>query len=210
MKTTWMAMAAAGLMIGAAPPLELAAQRGPGRAGQEQRERAQEQRQRAQQQREREQQRNERRDDRQQRDARAWDLPQQQGRGNGPAFCRSGEGHPVFGRQWCREKGFGPGSVFGTGDRRDRDIWGDIILGQPRDRRYDQTIERSVLGDILGAVVLGRFESFGRQHGSGAINGRWIPDARGSVLQLQLGNTPIARLVDTNRDGRVDSVLLRR
>lgn len=28
----------------------------------------------------------------------------------GPAFCRSGQGHPVHGRQWCYDKGFGIGS----------------------------------------------------------------------------------------------------
>jgi hypothetical protein len=28
------------------------------------------------------------------------------GRGGGPAFCRSGAGHPVFGREWCRERGW--------------------------------------------------------------------------------------------------------
>src|SRR5688500_8111477 len=26
-----------------------------------------------------------------------------------PSFCRSGEGHPVWGRQWCLDKGFGLG-----------------------------------------------------------------------------------------------------
>lgn len=31
-------------------------------------------------------------------------------RGRGPAFCRSGAGHPVFGRRWCLEKGFGLGN----------------------------------------------------------------------------------------------------
>lgn len=31
-----------------------------------------------------------------------------------PAFCRTGEGHPVFGRRWCFEKGFGLGSVRGV------------------------------------------------------------------------------------------------
>ncbi|MGH7551178.1 MAG: hypothetical protein ACREK3_10605 [Gemmatimonadota bacterium] len=34
-------------------------------------------------------------------------------RGRGPAFCRSGAGHPVWGRSWCLEKG------FGLGDRND-------------------------------------------------------------------------------------------
>ena len=28
------------------------------------------------------------------------------GKGGGPAFCRSGEGHPVFGWEWCRERGW--------------------------------------------------------------------------------------------------------
>src|SRR5262245_10816474 len=27
--------------------------------------------------------------------------------GGGPAFCRSGAGHPVFGWEWCRERGWG-------------------------------------------------------------------------------------------------------
>jgi hypothetical protein len=43
---------------------------------------------------------------------------QDRGRGNAPAFCRSGEGHPVHGRQWCRDKGFGLGSNLPIYDRR--------------------------------------------------------------------------------------------
>ena len=121
---------------------------------------------------------------------------------NGPAFCRNGQGHPVRGRQWCRDKG------FGLGRDNARDIWGDIIF---RDRRYDnRQLSRSTLGDILGSVVLGRFDSYGRSYyGSGSLNGRWL-DSRASVLQLYMGSTPIARLLDTNRDGRVDSVSLTR
>lgn len=119
---------------------------------------------------------------------------------NGPAFCRNGQGHPVRGRQWCRDKG------FGLGRDNSRDIWGDIIY---RDRRYDnRQLSRSTLGDILGSVVLGRFDSYGRSYyGSGSLNGRWL-DSGASVLQLYMGSTPIARLFDTNRDGRVDSVSL--
>lgn len=61
-----------------------------------------------------------------------------QKKGKGPAFCRSGEGHPVHGRQWCRDKGFGLGNSGG-------------IFGQRRDRRYPADREnRSVLEDILG------------------------------------------------------------
>lgn len=120
----------------------------------------------------------------------------------GPAFCRSGEGHPVFGRQWCRDKG------FGMGRQSSRDIWGDIIY---RDRRYDnRQMSRSTLENILGSVVLGRFDSYGRsQVGNRALNGRWL-DTGASVLQLYMGSVPIARLIDTNRDGRVDNVSLLR
>lgn len=120
----------------------------------------------------------------------------------GPAFCRSGEGHPVWGRQWCRDKG------FGLGRDRAHDIWGDIIF---RDRRYsDRRMDHSVLGRILGPVMLGRFDSYGRTYyGTGALSGRWL-DSGASVLQLYMGSTPIARLIDTNRDGRVDNVSLLR
>lgn len=27
--------------------------------------------------------------------------------GNGPAFCRNGQGHPAHGWEWCRERGWG-------------------------------------------------------------------------------------------------------
>lgn len=58
-------------------------------------------------------------------------------RGRGPAFCRSGAGHPVWGRSWCLEKG------FGLGDRDDvffddgRVIfWDDDTPVVVRDRRF--------------------------------------------------------------------------
>lgn len=59
-------------------------------------------------------------------------------KGGGPAFCRSGAGHPVFGWEWCRERGWD-----GT-DGRDRspravrraDIrQGDSYPDRYRDRR---------------------------------------------------------------------------
>jgi hypothetical protein len=28
-------------------------------------------------------------------------------KGNGPAFCRNGQGHPVHGWEWCEDKGWG-------------------------------------------------------------------------------------------------------
>lgn len=61
-----------------------------------------------------------------------------QKRGNGPPFCRSGEGHPKHGMKWCYDKGWGGGNrgIFDT--RRE-------------DRRYPtRTNERTILDDILG------------------------------------------------------------
>jgi hypothetical protein len=134
---------------------------------------------------------------------RGWDT---EGRsGKGPAFCRSGgAGHPVFGQRWCRDKGFGHGY-----DRWERDGWDDIVLRRPR--QPDRQMGRSVLSDMLGSVVLGRFESYGRQYyGAGPVTGHWIEDRDAAVLQLSIGGVPFARIVDTSRNGRVDGVLLRR
>lgn len=73
-------------------------------------------------------------------------------RGGGPKFCRTGAGHPVFGRRWCLEKG------FGLGDRDDvffddgRVIFWDD--GRPvivRDRRFrsDRSPWEAVIDRIL-------------------------------------------------------------
>jgi len=63
--------------------------------------------------------RRDRRDD-DRRDSDRWDDRWEDGRderdGQGPAFCRSGEGHPVHGRRWCEEKGFGLGRDGGRYD----------------------------------------------------------------------------------------------
>jgi len=126
---------------------------------------------------------------------------------NAPSFCRSGAGHPQHGRQWCRDKGFQLGQ-----DQWGRESWGDIFVGGSRDRRmdrYNQNFGRYDLAQLLGSVVLNRFESFGRQYSGGTTSGRWLLDGGASVLQLYMGDVPIARLVDQNRDGRVDNVYLR-
>ena len=73
----------------------------------------------------------------------------------GPSFCRSGAGHPVFGIQWCLQKGYGigrPGTVF---------LWGDDVFLRDRtrvivlrDRRYDadQAFWSAVVGQVLALV----------------------------------------------------------
>jgi hypothetical protein len=134
-----------------------------------------------------------RRDDR--RDDR-WYDPRGDVRGGSPAFCRSGQGHPVFGRQWCQQKGFGLGG----------NTWGNIVFRDRDPRRY-QSFGRSGLIDILGLATLTRFEEFG---GRGSTTGRWLNDARGRTLLLSIGSSAIARLIDYNGDGRVDNVQLLR
>ena len=56
----------------------------------------------------------------------------------GPAFCRSGAGHPVFGWEWCRERGWDrtdgrimPNRRYQRVDERQRDPFPDRY----RDRR---------------------------------------------------------------------------
>lgn len=61
------------------------------------------------------------------------------GNGGGPAFCRSGEGHPVHGWQWCRDKGWDRAnrSIWDVGSRRDRRDE-RIVIVDPRDRDRDR------------------------------------------------------------------------
>jgi hypothetical protein len=132
----------------------------------------------------------------------------------GPPFCRNGQGHPVHGRQWCRDKGYGNGGVLsrtsaGWEDRR----WEDIILRAPRDTdRRKRTVDQGGLLDVLGDEVFGRLDSERRRLGAQApLEGRWL-DLRngGRALQLRSGTVPVAELTDLNGDGRVEITLVRR
>lgn len=74
-------------------------------------------------------------------------------RGQGPAFCRSGAGHPVHGREWCLQKGFGLGDfddVFFLDDDRVAYWDGDEVV-VVRDRRLDR--DRSVWERVLDTVL---------------------------------------------------------
>ena len=69
--------------------------------------------------------------------------------GNGPPFCRNGDGHPVHGRQWCVDKGWGLGN-----DR-------DILNRRRHERRNpNRNDDRTILDDVLGrrysVDILGR------------------------------------------------------
>ena len=52
----------------------------------------------------------------------------------GPAFCRSGAGHPVFGWEWCRDRGWGDASAARTNQTVRRNP-GDAYPDRDRNRR---------------------------------------------------------------------------
>jgi hypothetical protein len=139
-------------------------------------------------------------------------IPQARGQsrgaaqGQGPPFCRSGEGHPVHGRRWCAEHGWPLGS---EGLWR-RGTWEDVIFRSPRDRRQGN-VDRGGLVETLGQVVFGRVDDHRRRLGaSEPLVGRWHVDraSGATVLQLRSGNRPVAELTDLDGDGRVDLVLI--
>lgn len=127
-------------------------------------------------------------------------------RAGAPAFCRSGEGHPVWGRDWCIDKGFG----LGDG----QEAWGvdsdieDIVLRRPSPER--DVLDRGGLIDVLGDVVFGRLALQSLVLGAEEpLEGAWLRGDDGpAVLRVQAGDLPVAELVDDGRDGSVDRILL--
>jgi hypothetical protein len=124
-----------------------------------------------------------------------------------PAFCRSGAGHPVFGREWCLEKGFGLG---GAGDLR----WArapieDVVFVRPvTTNRLLTDGLLSVLGSTafdrlaLHAITLGLLEP---------LTGSWLDDPGGPrVLLVTAGAVPVAEIVDRDRDDRAEVLLVTR
>jgi hypothetical protein len=133
-------------------------------------------------------------------------------RAQGPAFCRSGAGHPVFGREWCRQKGFGLG---GRDIYWERVRWSGVVFRVPRDRRNGWYGTRDLggreLAFLLGDGVLRRFTSHSRELGyRGSLTGGWYGGRDGLRLRLFAGGFPLADLVDRNGDGRVDVIELAR
>lgn len=120
---------------------------------------------------------------------------------NAPAFCRNGEGHPVWGRDWCLQKGFGLGSRQGT-------LWSRSRIDDVIFRRPVQPIrlDRGGLLDVLGDLVLGRLAlhsvAMGYQE---PLAGVWVTDPTAPrLLRVYSGDQPVAEFVDYDRDDRVE------
>lgn len=122
-----------------------------------------------------------------------------------PSFCRSGAGHPVWGRQWCLDKGFGLGMDDDIRWGRATDV-GDIIL-RPR---TETDLRREILAQVLGDIVFDRLAAHAITLGlTEPLTGRWIGETAGPrVLLLTSGDEPVAEVVDLNRDGRADMLLV--
>ncbi len=124
-----------------------------------------------------------------------------------PAFCRSGEGHPVWGREWCLDKGFGLGAHRDGrwGHARELD---DVVFLQPVNTTglIAHDALRALLSPVaydrlaLHAITLGLVEP---------LVGRWMGEPTGSqVLLVSSGALPVAELVDVNRDNRADRMVV--
>lgn len=126
--------------------------------------------------------------------------------GGAPSFCRSGQGHPVWGRQWCLDKGFGLGTQQDVRWGTTGDI-SDIILGR---RVSSGTLTRDALVNLLGDVAFNRLALHAVTLGyTDPLTGVWRSEASGpEVLLVSSGSRPIAELVDTNRDQRADLMLV--
>lgn len=123
-----------------------------------------------------------------------------------PSFCRSGEGHPVWGRQWCIDKGFG---LSGTGRTR----WGRT--GDVSGMRWNGdlgtgSLTRDALLAVLGPTAFNRLALHAMTLGLvDPIGGQWRTDSSGQrLLLVSSGATPVAEIADFNNDRIADIMLV--
>lgn len=147
-------------------------------------------------------------DDNRARTLGAWQVSPLNDRvtGGAPSFCRSGQGHPVWGRQWCLDKGFGLGTQQNVRWGTTRDL-GDLVFVR---QVNPGTLTRDALLNLLGTVAFDRLALHALTLGyTDPLTGVWHSEASGAnVLRVNSGSWPIAELVDTNRDRRADLMLV--
>lgn len=142
------------------------------------------------------------------RDVGTWRVvtARETGKKDAPSFCHSGAGHPVWGRQWCVEKGFGLGTEQDVRWARAIDFKDVLFRSQPT----TDPLARNVLLDVLGDVVYNRLGTHAITLGLiEPLTGRWLGEPNGSrVLLLSSGDRPVAEIVDANRDNRADFMVV--
>lgn len=124
-----------------------------------------------------------------------------------PAFCRSGAGHPVWGRQWCVDKGFSLGVQNDIRWGRAIDLENVVIRRRVEDR---SDLTRDVLLSVLGDVVFNRLAAHALTLGFvEPLGGRWLVEPTGRrVLLVNSGTAPVAEIVDVDSDDRADVLLV--
>lgn len=123
-----------------------------------------------------------------------------------PSFCRSGAGHPVWGRQWCLDKGFGLGSYQDFSWGRTTDL-GDIVFSRGG---FGNSLVGSALASVLGTTAFNRLALHAVTLGLvEPLTGTWYAEPRGpQLLLVNSGTLPVAEFVDVNRDNRADNMLV--
>ena len=123
-----------------------------------------------------------------------------------PSFCRSGAGHPVWGRQWCVNKGFGIGNYEDYRWGRTTDLSG---WSYPR-TTYQPSLTGAVLQTILGPTAYNRLALHAIELGFlEPLTGRYVTEPNEpQVLLVNSGAYPVAELRDTNRDFSWDDLLV--
>jgi hypothetical protein len=142
------------------------------------------------------------------RDLGWWDVGvvEHRATSGAPSFCRSGAGHPVWGRQWCLQKGFGLGEFQDVRWGRTPTV-GDIIFGRTL---QPGRVGTDALVSLLGATAFNRLALHAVTMGfAEPLVGTWVADpAEPPVLLVHSGTAPVAEFVDVNRDGRADMMLV--
>lgn len=123
-----------------------------------------------------------------------------------PSFCRSGAGHPVWGRQWCMDKGFGLGDYRDVRWGRTTTV-GDIIFGRTT---ATGNLAGDALSGLIGTTAFDRLALHAMTLGYAApLTGVWATEPSGRrVLLVNSGPAPVAEIVDVNSDNRADLMLV--
>ena len=123
---------------------------------------------------------------------------------NAPPFCDSGAGHPLFGREWCHERGFRLGDDWERARARNIAVDRSMAARGP--------LDDAAIHQLFGAEFSERLlETRTALELKEPITTRWLSTPTGgSILVLVSGSTVLGELVDRDRDGLADVVWLAR